>query len=80
MQQERQLTTEQKSVLEKAGEVSGIGWRITVKKAPQKPSEPSNQYGTRLSLGQTRSFASDQEHREFWINLISKAQPTKNIK
>jgi hypothetical protein len=60
-------------------EAEGPG-RITfrIRKERPKPAAPANRYGTRLSLGQTRTFASDQEQREEWVRLIEAAAKTSN--
>jgi hypothetical protein len=46
--------------------------RITfrIRKEKPKPAAPANRFGRRLSLGETRTFASAAEQRKEWVRLI----------
>jgi hypothetical protein len=66
---EHALTPWQQSLLDQASEESGFTWRIRTVPAP-----PSNRYGRRASLGETRAFASAADQRAYWVDLITKNQ------
>jgi hypothetical protein len=52
-----------------------IRWQIRKQKV--QPAAPANRFGRRLSLGETRTFASASDQRAYWVNLITKNQSPK---
>ena len=76
LQSRKALTPRQEAALEAASGDSGFSYQIRVIPAPTQPA--ANRYGKRLSLGVTRSFASAEEQRKEWVQLIVAAAKASN--